>query len=129
MSIPESIEQLLVEAELLAEEVLTEKQQIIELDRRHNTNREAINALKRSSGKEGDKVWINLGDIFIQMPASKTKQNLEKEQEKIAKEIDQLRNGLKMKTQRLYQMEGKEDALKGFFLKGMSPEDMKFVQK
>ncbi|KAG0267500.1 p53 and DNA damage-regulated protein 1 [Mortierella polycephala] len=53
--------------ELIAEEILTNKELIVDYDRRRNSNREALSKLKKDLSEE-KKVWVNLGDLFIKMP-------------------------------------------------------------
>ena len=55
--------------ELLGEEILTDRQQMVELDRRRNKNREALAALRRidRQGTEvaaAQKHWVCMGETF-----------------------------------------------------------------
>lgn len=61
----------LQELEELAEDVLTDKQQIIDLNKRHNANRMALNALNKkvvAPPTSGSKAWVNVGGMFIKLP-------------------------------------------------------------
>lgn len=59
---------LLVETERVADQVLQNKQEIVELDKRRQSNREA----KRSLEKTGDKkAWVTVGPILVKMPKEK----------------------------------------------------------
>ena len=59
------------ELEEAAEHVLADKQEIIDLDRRRNSNREALSALDKSSKShwKGDesRTWLTMNNCFIQM--------------------------------------------------------------
>ncbi|KAF5906134.1 p53 and DNA damage-regulated protein 1, partial [Clarias magur] len=100
--------ELLMEVEVAAEDVLSDKQQIVELDARRNRNREATNALKTSSDDEAPsfifvtgKVKVCFGNMFIKFPKENTKSMIQKDQEQLEQEINDLRKGLKAKVNRL----------------------------
>lgn len=60
--------EILMESERLADRVLQNKQEIIELDKRRQSTREAI----RDMGKTDDKnVWITIGPILVKMEKQK----------------------------------------------------------
>ena len=76
-------EQLLIylkEIELSAEDVLSDKQEIVDLDRRRNSNREALRALDRECAAHwrGDesKTWLAMGNSFLRLPARTAKEML-----------------------------------------------------
>ena len=112
------------EAERLAEEILADKQQVVDLDRKRNAIREALRVLKRSQDK---KVWTCFGNVFIQFPKDDVDVMLRQDQKTLDSEITSLRDGLPPKAHRLREMEGKVDA-KGFSsLKALSKEELKHV--
>ena len=81
------------EIEEAAEEVLSEKQEIVDLDRKRNQNREAIRALSRkpqenSSNESNDKAWLAMGNCFFELPKKKALNLLEQDQVKLDTEID-----------------------------------------
>lgn len=111
-------------AERLAEEILADQQQVIDLDRRRNANREALRVLRRSRDK---KTWSCFGNVFIRVPNDDLDRMLRRDQETLDSEIDALRDGLPPKVNRLREMEGKADA-KGFAsLKALSREELTSV--
>ncbi|XP_041457247.1 p53 and DNA damage-regulated protein 1-like [Lytechinus variegatus] len=118
------------ELEALAEEILTEKQQIVDLDRKRNQSREAVRALKNQTesqkSKKEVKTWVSFGNTFIKFPAKNVKMMLTNDQKKLDEEINDLRNGLKPKVAKLREMEGQEEK-KGFDLKAMSRDELKAV--
>jgi len=108
----------LVEAEEIAEEILSDKQQIVDFDKRRNVNREALRSLKDS---KDNKTWLCSGaDLFIKLPTDGARKIIEKDQRTLDEEINKLRDQLKVKTSKLSEIEGTEDSTKPFFLKPTS---------
>jgi hypothetical protein len=64
----------LEEVEMLGEEIVRDKQEVVALDRRRNQNREALRALQRQGG---GKTWLTVGSLLTKMPANKAKELLE----------------------------------------------------
>lgn len=64
------------EVEAVAEEILTSKQHMIELDKKRQKSREAIRVLQKD--KTSTKQWVCFGNMFIKMPSKETKLLLEK---------------------------------------------------
>ena len=90
-------------AELLGEEILTDRQQMVELDRRRNKNREALAALRRidRQGPEAaasQKHWVCLGQTFAKHSQAETRGMLEADQTRLDAELDRLRGDVKRKT-------------------------------
>ncbi|KAG0707859.1 p53 and DNA damage-regulated protein 1 [Chionoecetes opilio] len=76
---PEVVQQFLEEVEAAAEEVISDRQEIITLDRRRNTNREALKQLA-GQGKAGDsRMWICVGNMFMRMPRGFVKDSIDKD--------------------------------------------------
>ncbi|XP_072169178.1 p53 and DNA damage-regulated protein 1-like isoform X1 [Diadema setosum] len=118
------------ELEALAEEILTEKQQVVDLDRKRNQSREAVRALRRQSDTQQsskshseNKTWICFGNTFVKLPSKNVQTMLTEDQKRLDGEINNLREGLKPKVAKLRDMEGKAEK-KGFDLKAMSREEM-----
>mmetsp|Transcript_20995 Transcript_20995/g.64185 ORF Transcript_20995/g.64185 Transcript_20995/m.64185 type:complete len:181 (-) Transcript_20995:623-1165(-) len=100
----------LTRVERIAEDVLAERQQMIELDRRRNHNREALAALRRieRQGKSvavATKHWICLGDVFMKRPHVSTKEMLEEDGRRLDREIEALRESVKKKTSELCELD------------------------
>ncbi|XP_071397204.1 p53 and DNA damage-regulated protein 1 isoform X2 [Centroberyx affinis] len=113
----------LTEVEEAAEDVLTNKQQIVDLDSKRNRNREALNALRNDIP---DSVKVCFGNMFIKFPKSKTREMIQKDQEQLDKEINDLRKGLKAKVNRLNEMQGKPE-LRGYSLSPLSGDEIKAI--
>ncbi|XP_045599952.1 p53 and DNA damage-regulated protein 1 isoform X2 [Procambarus clarkii] len=128
---PEMLQKYLEEVEAAAEEVICDRQEIITLDRRRNTNREALRQL-RNNNLTGhsltSKTWICVGNMFIRMPKNQVTENIEKEQKQLDTEINNLRNGLCSKVNYLNDLEHKQNVI-GTNLKALSPEDWKAVKQ
>ncbi|CAI5689066.1 p53 and DNA damage-regulated protein 1 isoform X1 [Oreochromis niloticus] len=115
----------LTEVEEAAEDVLTTKQQIVDLDTKRNRNREALNALKHDVA-DSEKVKVCLGSMFIKFPKAKTREMIQKDQEQLDKEINDLRKGLKAKVNRLNEMQGKPE-LRGYSLSPLSTDEIRAI--
>ena len=70
----------LCEIEEAAEEVLSNKQEIVDLDRKRWQNREALRALSHlnTSEQTEKKCWLAMGNCFFQLPQDKAKNLLQK---------------------------------------------------
>eukprot|EP00116_Pleurobrachia_bachei_P014883 sb/3475145/ len=101
-------------SESLGEEVIADQQEIVDLDRKRNTNREALRALKT----QDDKVWVLMGNEFVKVDKVVAEGWLQNDQSVLDKEIDSLRDGLKDKVAAIKRMEGSELS-SGFNLKPM----------
>ena len=89
--------------ELLGEEILTDRQQMVELDRRRNKNREALAALRRveRQGAEvaaAQKHWVCMGETFARHSQAEARAMLEADQSRLDAEIERLRAEVKRKT-------------------------------
>ena len=77
---PEKTQKYLEEVEEQAESILSDRHEIIDLDRRRNSNREAIRGLKNNkfSNQPNSKEWICIGNMFIKMPKKTATSFIEK---------------------------------------------------
>lgn len=112
--------QVLKRTEGAAEDVLSDQQQVVELDKRRQTNRQAIRAVEEA---EEANVWVMMGSEFLKVEKGQLKAWLDSDQKVLDKEIDRLRDGLKEKVNYLKQLEGKE-LPSGFYLKSMKKSDL-----
>ncbi|XP_071524863.1 p53 and DNA damage-regulated protein 1 [Panulirus ornatus] len=128
---PAVVQQHLEEVEAAAEEVITDQQEIVTLDRRRNTNREALRQLQTNnliSKNPNSRTWICAGNMFLKMPKNYVTENIEKEQKQLDTEINNLRNGLRSKVNHLNDLECKEKTI-GTNLKSLSPEEWNAVRQ
>lgn len=70
---------------------------------------------------------VCFGDVFIKMPHPQTKAMIEKDQDRLDKEIEKLRKQLKVKVSRLFEAQGKPE-LKGFNLNPLNPDELKALK-
>ncbi|XP_034389553.1 p53 and DNA damage-regulated protein 1 [Cyclopterus lumpus] len=124
-TVPEHVLEYLTEVEEAAEDVLTTRQQIVDLDTKRNGNREALNALKNEMS-DSEKVKVCLGNMFIKFPKLKTREMIQRDQEQLDKEINDLRTGLKAKVNRLNEMQGKPQ-LRGYNLSPLSTDEVRAI--
>merc|ERR1712059_222437 len=122
----------LAEIEAAAEEVLASKQEIVDLDRKRNMNREAIRAQERQ-GKEHykggeSKAWLAMGNSFFRLPNRGAVDMLKKDQINLDISVNRLRSDLKDKVNVLRDKEGK-DEVKGFGLKALSVEEFTAINE
>ena len=111
-----TIVERLTKAERLGEEVLAERQQQIELDRRRNQNREALAAFRRmereataddsaAADASSEKHWMCMGDLFMRRPRGTARQMLEEDQRRIERELEALRVSVKRKSSQLCELD------------------------
>lgn len=60
--------ELLKDSERLADQVLQNKQEIVDLDKRRQSTREAIRDIRKNTDKN---VWITIGPILVKMEKQK----------------------------------------------------------
>lgn len=58
------INEILFKSEKVADQILVNKQELLEWDKKRQGNREAIREMKKSDDK---KVWITVGSMLIEM--------------------------------------------------------------
>ncbi|XP_018008502.1 p53 and DNA damage-regulated protein 1-like [Hyalella azteca] len=150
----QQLHKLLEDLEAVAEEVMCDQQEIITLDKRRNTNREALRALKKTcvpkhqplapeecastsslpsvplchSAVNSSHAWMCIGDMFMSMPKTFLVSSIEKEQEQMDKAIDRLRDGLRHKVDTLRRLEG-EEPRRGALLRPLSRDEWAGVEK
>lgn len=121
---------LLTDIEESAEDILSKKQEIIDLDRKRNSNREAIRALEKDgkSHYKGDnsKCWLAMGNSFFRLPNKNAVNMLKKDQQQLDISVNKLRSDLKDEVGNLREMEGQE-GLKGFGLKALNSDELSAV--
>ncbi|RUS90091.1 hypothetical protein EGW08_002133 [Elysia chlorotica] len=115
----------LAEIEVVAEEILSTRREIIDMDRQRNKTREAIRALQNQ--KKEDKVWLCNGNMFLKVENAKAVKMLSKDFEALDTEVSSSRARLKPQVKKLRDLEMK-DELKGFGLVALTPEERKSVE-
>lgn len=65
---------MLMDTERVADQILMNKQEIVELDKRRQSNREALNELKRTTDKS---TWTSVGCMIVKLKKETAVQMLE----------------------------------------------------
>ncbi|KAG2174662.1 hypothetical protein INT44_006926, partial [Umbelopsis vinacea] len=135
MSAPNELVQALAQRETLAEDILTDKELIVDSDRKRNSNREALTNMRKKLANE-QKLWVNMGDMFIKLPKKDIQVMIEdgkksikqqSHQKKLDEEIEKRRDTMKKKAMKLDQLEQLQPngkPLAGYDLQGMKASDL-----
>lgn len=120
---PNFVLNYLAEVEEKAEDVLTDKQQIVDLDKKRNMNREALRAIRKGiAAPNQQRTWLNFGGMFIKVDSTDATNMLTSDQDALDKEIATLQKNLHDKVNTLRDAEGKSN-LKGFDLKALDRQE------
>ncbi|XP_011168106.1 p53 and DNA damage-regulated protein 1 [Solenopsis invicta] len=103
-----------------AGEILTDREEIVALDKRRNDNRVGMRALQKQSH---DKTWITVGPLLLKMPSKTAEELLEKDQRECSTAINKLRSDLKIKVNELRDLE-LTPQVPGLMLEPMSHQEM-----
>ena len=124
----DQLTQLLAKVELIADDIIDSKTQIVHLDAKRQKNREALNKLRELQAV-GDKslpiqkAWVCVGSMFIKLSSNETKNLISDDQLQIDSGIEKFHNELKTKVANLRELEGKPQ-LTGFNLKPLGKEEI-----
>ncbi|ELU05820.1 hypothetical protein CAPTEDRAFT_92249 [Capitella teleta] len=118
---PSQVLDSILQVEGLAEDILVDRQQIVDLDRKRQQTRQAIRALSKENSD--DKSWVCFGNMFLKLQNSRAGNLLKKDFNELDEEINETRNQLKMKVNKLRDAENKDD-IKGFSLQPLTKEEM-----
>ncbi|KAJ3412972.1 p53 and DNA damage-regulated protein 1 [Chytridiales sp. JEL 0842] len=123
------------EIERLAEDILTDKQLVVDYDRKRNENREALRHFYKNTFGDDKKVWFFTNGLILKMGQGKVKGMLEEEQQKLDKEIASLRDSIRERTIELNQREQKASTTSstssktaGFSLKPLQQTDLEMLR-
>ncbi|XP_023012566.1 pdrg1 prefoldin-like subunit [Leptinotarsa decemlineata] len=113
------------EVELVAQDILTLKEEKLQLAHAQNKFREALNGLKNT---EDRKTWIQVGSVYIERPVDECKIILQDEISKAEDDLKKLQDEIKEKVYKLRDLEH-EPRLEGFTLKPISASEAKALHK
>lgn len=115
----------LVEVETVGQDILTLKQEKLELANAQNKFREASRALKQVYDRNS---WIKLGSVYVERPTEECKSILQEEILKAQDDLNNLHEKIKNKVHKLRDLEH-EPRLEGFTLKPISLAEAKALHK
>nr|XP_031847158.1 G patch domain and ankyrin repeat-containing protein 1 homolog [Nomia melanderi] len=108
-----------------AGEILTDRQEIVALDKRRNDDRVGMRALQKEKHK---KAWVTIGPLLFKMPSKTAEELLIKDQKECDIEINKLRSDLKIKVNELRDLE-LNPPVPGLMLKPMSHKEMSAIKQ
>ncbi|CAF3661284.1 unnamed protein product [Rotaria socialis] len=118
---PDFVLKYLEEIESLAESVLAERREIIELNKRRDKLREASRAMHKQP-KNIKTNWMCLNNNFLALPTKDCKRLIDRDFDQMNIEINQAEKKLKENIRKLYDAEKKPE-IRGFNLKSLSREE------
>lgn len=122
----EELTKLMTKIELTADDIIDTRQQIVNLDAKRHKTREALNRLKdkrETNPNSTKKNWVCIGDMFIRLSYNETRNLIVDDQYHIDKGIENLRDELTEKVNKLRELEGKPE-ITGFNLKPLKKEEI-----
>lgn len=115
----------LTSVEKLAEEILTDKREIVMLDKRRNQNREALRELSKSGQL---KCWVSVGSVLVKQNLETTRTLLEADQKQLNIDVNILRSNLKVKVNDLRDLE-MQPPVPGLMLVPMSQNETEYFSR
>ncbi|XP_076549062.1 uncharacterized protein LOC117601159 [Osmia lignaria lignaria] len=108
-----------------AGEILTDRQEIIALDKRRNDDRVGMRALQKAGS---NKTWITVGPLLLKMSSKTAEELLVKDQKECEIEINKIRSNLKIKVNELRDLE-LNPPVPGLMLQPMSHKEMSAIKQ
>ncbi|XP_015112604.1 p53 and DNA damage-regulated protein 1 [Diachasma alloeum] len=108
-----------------AGEILTDRQEIVALDKRRNDDRVGMRALQK---QKSDKCWITVGPLLLKMTSNEAEELLLQDQKNCDIEVNKLRSNLKVKVNELRDLEH-TPPVSGLMLKPMSHAEMSAINQ
>ena len=126
----EKIFEVIKQMELLAEDILADKQKMVELDKRRQKNREAWRALKKSDRNESaaTRTWCVHGSSFVRTDIRVAVAAISAEQSEIETELEVVRKRMKRTMQELSLLEGRK-GIESFDLKPLNRDEKDAIHK
>ncbi|XP_063994786.1 p53 and DNA damage-regulated protein 1 isoform X2 [Diachasmimorpha longicaudata] len=106
-------------------EILTDRQEIVALDKRRNDDRVGMRALQK---QKSDKCWITVGPLLLKMNSDEAEELLLQDQKDCDIEVTKLRSNLKVKVNELRDLEYMPP-VSGLMLKPMSNAEMSAINQ
>lgn len=116
----QKVETILLTSNKIADEILQIKGQSFNLSYQREKNREALRALKNSSGE----ISLLMGSFFIKVDSTDATKLISKKQEKVSNDIETTRRLLSEKVRHLRDVE-KQPGCDWFDLKPLSRDELR----
>ncbi|KAK2153204.1 hypothetical protein LSH36_304g02053 [Paralvinella palmiformis] len=129
---PEKVIETITAIEEMAEDVLADRRQMIELDRKRQKMREAASfnfSFSRSLRKDKtkQKKWVCFGNMFVKLSKQQTVCLVDKEFDSLDEEICNIRTGIRAKVNKLRDSESKEE-IRGFHLQALTKDELESLE-
>ncbi|CAL7946549.1 unnamed protein product [Xylocopa violacea] len=108
-----------------AGEILTDRQEIIALDKRRNDDRVGMRALQKENCK---KTWTTIGPLLLKISSKTVEELLVKDQKECDIEINKIRSNLKIKVNELRDLE-LNPPVPGLMLQPLSHKEMSAINQ
>uniref|UniRef100_A0A2M4B034 p53 and DNA damage-regulated protein 1 n=1 Tax=Anopheles triannulatus TaxID=58253 RepID=A0A2M4B034_9DIPT len=117
--------EILVETERVADRILANKQELVQLDKRRQDTREALRYIEQHfpEGKQPQRLWITIGSMLVKQNRQEAIELLRKDQRTTEADIERLRGEQKELVARQRDLEH-ERPLRGFDLKPLSKAEI-----
>ncbi|XP_035782102.1 p53 and DNA damage-regulated protein 1-like [Anopheles albimanus] len=117
--------EILVETERVADRILANKQEVVQLDKRRQDTREALRYIEHHfpEGKQPQRLWITIGSMLVKQNRQEAVELLRKDQRTTEEDIERLRAEQKVLVARQRDLEH-ERPLRGFDLKPLSKAEI-----
>ena len=113
-------------SELIGEKVLRDREEIVQMDRIRNKNREALTTIKRHNQyTDTDSIYLCVGNMFIKHRVSMARKLMEDDQKNVNEHIEKLRRKIKHNVQSLQEMEDRGEEFEKFTLNPLSQSEMR----
>lgn len=119
---------LLRKSESLGENVLRNRDEIVQMDRIRQKNREALNELKKVATTESG-VYLCVGNMFIKHSIKQATDLIQKDQKDVNNNIEELRQKIKRNVQNLYEIQNQGEDVNIYNLNPLSSQEMKSFSK
>lgn len=127
----DELTKLLSHIELVADDIIDTKQQIVNFDIKRNKSREALNRLKELKGPgsfaNAKQHWVCVGDMFIRLNTNDTRNLILEENYQTEIGVAKLHDEIKEKVNKLRQLEGQPE-VSGLTLKPLSKKEIQSLR-
>mmetsp|Transcript_22220 Transcript_22220/g.31115 ORF Transcript_22220/g.31115 Transcript_22220/m.31115 type:complete len:136 (-) Transcript_22220:176-583(-) len=98
----------LKEAETISEQILQDKNLILEYQKRMAANRELLSKYRREEGYRDKLYYVYLGGFFVKLPGAKIQSIVKKDQDRLKEWIELARRNVKNGLRKLQQIRPSE---------------------